>query len=140
MRTATCLFVSALLAAPTLAAANCYSVYTSQNRLVYQSTVAPIDLSMRISDAMRSRFPGNVFVMIPDETDCREIREGSGTTRPRLDAVGRAPGSANSSDQLLEASPLFRDIKPSEGSEAALRDARRSDGGAAAAASRGRGR
>ncbi len=111
MRSATCLFVSAFLCAPSLAAANCYSIYTTQNRLTYQSTVAPIDLSMRISDAMRARFPGDFFVMIPDDTDCREIREGS-TTRPRLDAVGQSGASATTPDRLLQASPLFRDLKP----------------------------
>ncbi|MEO8081624.1 MAG: hypothetical protein ABI641_13915, partial [Caldimonas sp.] len=74
MRIATCLVVSAVLAAPAAASANCYSMYTSQNQLTYQSTVTPIDLSMRISDAMRARFPGGFFVMIPDDSDCREIR------------------------------------------------------------------
>ena len=110
MRLSTCFLVSALLASPTLAAAGCYSVFSAENRLVYQSTVAPIDLSRRISDSMRDRFPRSFFVMTPDETDCRELRDGGRVTRPRLDAVGQVPGSAVSPDQLIEASPLFRDV------------------------------
>ena len=56
--------LGALLALPTLAGANCYSVYDAQNRLAFQSTVAPIDLSARISDGMRSRFPGGFFIKV----------------------------------------------------------------------------
>ena len=110
MRLSTCFLASALLASPTLAAAGCYSIFSAENRLVYQSTVPPIDLSRRISDAMRDRFPGGFFVMTPDETACRELRDGGRVTRPRLDAVGQVPGSAVSPDQLLEASPLFQDV------------------------------
>lgn len=127
MRTATCVFVSALLAAPAMASANCYSVFT-QNRLVYQSTATPIDLSRRISDAMRERFPGSYFVMVPDGADCPEVRAGGATTRPRLDAVGRVPGAEVSPDQLIEASPLFRQVPASGGSEAALRGSGRVSG------------
>lgn len=121
MRTATRVFVLALLAAPALASASCYSVFTSQNRLVYQSTATPIDLSRRISDAMRERFPGGYFVMVPGDVDCPEVRAGGATTRPRLDAVGRVPGAEVSPDQLIEASPLFREVPTSAGSDAALR-------------------
>ena len=95
----------ALLALPGLAAANCYSVYDGQNRLAFQSTIAPVDLSTRISDGMRARFPGGHLVMIPDDSDCREYRTGP-TLSPRFDAGG-SKGAETSPEQLLQA-PLLR--------------------------------
>jgi hypothetical protein len=91
---------------PSLASANCYSIYDAKNRLAFQSTVAPIDLSTRISEAMRARFPGGFLIMIPDESDCREFRTGP-TTSPRFDAGG-TPGAGPKPEQVLEASPLLR--------------------------------
>lgn len=96
----------ALLALPGVAWANCYSVYDGQNRLAFQSTIAPVDLSTRISDGMRARFPGGHLVMIPDDSDCREYRTGS-TLSPRFDAGG-AKGAEPSPEQMLQASPLLR--------------------------------
>ena len=51
----------ALAALPTASAANCYSVYDTQNRLVFQSTVTPIDLSGRISDDDAPALPREPF-------------------------------------------------------------------------------
>jgi len=102
---ATLVPLTALFALPSLAAANCYSVYDPQNRLAFQSTVAPVDLSGRISEAMRARFPGGYLVMIPDDSDCLEFRSGP-TVSPRFDGGNAA--AATSSDQLLQASPLMR--------------------------------
>lgn len=116
MRTSS-LTLLAMLLAPALAQANCYSVYDAQNRLSFQTTVAPIDLSRQISDAMRARFPGGYLVMIPDATDCRELRSG-GTVQPRFDAVGAARGSAAPAEQALEASPLLRGTRPTLGDSA----------------------
>jgi hypothetical protein len=90
---------------PGLASANCYSIYDAQNRLAFQSTVAPVDLSTRISEAMRARFPGGFLIMIPDEADCREFRTGL-TTSPRFDAAS-PPGAGPKPEQVLEASPLL---------------------------------
>ena len=56
-----------LLLLPSLASANCYSIYDAKNRLAFQSTVAPVDLSTRISESMRARFPGGHLIMIPDD-------------------------------------------------------------------------
>lgn len=106
MRTTSCLTLLAALAVPTLAEANCYSVYDAQNRLSFQTAVAPIDLSRPISEAMRVRFPGGFLVMIPDDTDCREFR--SSGIQQRFDAVGAVPGSATPAEQALQASPLLR--------------------------------
>lgn len=94
------------LALPGLAAANCYSIYDAKNRLAFQSTVAPVDLSVRIGDAMRSRYPGGYLVMIPDDSDCRDFRTG-GTVAPRFDA-GSSIGQTQNSNEMLQASPLLR--------------------------------
>ncbi len=100
------LSLAALFALPGFAAANCYSVYDPQNRLAFQSTVAPVDLSTRISEGMRGRFPGGHLVMIPDDSDCREYRTGP-TLSPRFDAGG-TKGAETRPEQMLQASPLLR--------------------------------
>ena len=105
----------------TVPPAEATAMYDAKNRLAFQSTVAPVDLSTRISEAMRARFPGGFLIMIPDESDCREFRTGP-TTSPRFDAGG-APGAAPKPEQVLEASPLMRGTG---GSSATTRDAGRS--------------
>jgi hypothetical protein len=92
-------------------AANCYSIYDGQNRLAYQSTVAPVDLSERISDAMRARFPGSFLVILPDDADCIEFRSGP-TISPRFDS-GTGSGVKTGSDpgRTLEP-PLLRSARP----------------------------
>ena len=105
-RPAALLTLATLLALPGLASANCYSVYDAHNRLAFQSTIAPVDLSTRISDGMRTRFPGGYLIMIPDDSDCREYRTGP-TLAPRFDAGG-AKGAEPSPEQMLQASPLLR--------------------------------
>jgi hypothetical protein len=100
------LSLAALFALPALASANCYSVYNAKNQLAFQSTVSPVDLSARISEGMRARFPGGHLTMVPDESDCREFRTGS-TLSPRFDAGG-AKGAEPGPEQMLEASPLLR--------------------------------
>ncbi len=87
MRTTARLTLALLVAMPALAQANCYSMFDSQNHLSFQSTVAPVDLSQRISEAMAQRFPGRHLVITPDTADCREVRASIEPTRPRT-----APG------------------------------------------------
>ncbi|MEO7057457.1 MAG: hypothetical protein ABI281_00240, partial [Caldimonas sp.] len=101
MRITSCLTLIAAVLLPAVAEANCYSVYDAKNRLSYQSNVAPIDLSIRIADAMRMRFPSGYMVMIPDESTCREFRSGS-TVQPRFDNLGMTNSTPN--DQLMQAS------------------------------------
>jgi hypothetical protein len=103
-RLSTLLPLCTLLALPGIAAANCYSMYDGQNRLVFQSTIAPIDLSTRISETMRSRFPGVFLIMIPDDSDCRELRTGIIVTR----FATTVPGAASPPEETLQA-PLLRD-------------------------------
>ncbi len=111
MRNLPCLTLLAATLLPAVASANCYSVYDTQNRLNYQSNVAPIDLSLRISDAMRSRFPTGYMVMIPDGEDCREFRSG-GTVQPRFDNLGMVNSTPN--NEVLLASPLMRNTRSTE--------------------------
>ena len=106
-RLTTLLPIAALLALPSLASANCYSIYDSQNRLTFQSTVAPIDLSSRIADAMRSRYPGSFLIMLPSDADCLEFRSGP-TLSPRFDSgTGSGQGVASERDRTFEA-PLLK--------------------------------
>lgn len=98
--------LAVLIVLPSVASANCYSIYDAKNRLAYQSTIAPVDLSTRISDGMRLRFPGGHLVMLPDDSDCREYRTGP-TVSPRFEAGG-APGTAQPPERTMEASPLLR--------------------------------
>jgi hypothetical protein len=98
--------LAVLLVMPSLASANCYSIYDAKNRLAFQSTIAPVDLSTRISEAMRARFPGGYLIMIPDDSDCREYRTGP-TVSPRFEAGG-TPGAEQPAERMLEASPLMR--------------------------------
>ena len=114
--------LAVLLALPSLAgAANCYSIYDTKNRLAFQSTVPPIDLSARISQTMRDRYPGGFLIIVPDDADCREYRTGP-VLSPRFDA-GKAP---EVSDETMQA-PLLRGASPPvTSSEGASRDAVRS--------------
>jgi hypothetical protein len=98
--------LAVLLVLPSLASANCYSIYDAKNRLAFQSTIAPVDLSTRISEAMRARFPGGYLIMIPDDSDCREYRSGP-IVSPRFEAGGAA-GVEQPAERMLEASPLMR--------------------------------
>ena len=98
--------LAVLLVLPGLASANCYSIYDAQNRLAFQSTIAPVDLSARISDGMRARFPGGHLTMVPDDSDCREYRTGP-TLSPRFEAGGAA-GTEQPPERTIEASPLLR--------------------------------
>ena len=101
-----CLSVSFALVLPGLANANCYSIYDAKNQLVFQSTISPVDLSKRISESMRERFPGGHLIIDPNDRSCREVRTGS-TLTPRFDAGGTRGAEARL-DRSLEASPLLR--------------------------------
>ena len=106
MRTTQALLpLAVLLALPGVAgAANCYSVYNGKNQLAYQSTVSPVDLSGRISQAMHESYPGGYLIIVPDDSDCREFRTGP-TVSPRFEN-GKATDTGNR-EQVFEA-PLLR--------------------------------
>ncbi|MGZ8259753.1 MAG: hypothetical protein ACXWUL_04270, partial [Caldimonas sp.] len=87
--------------------------YDAKNQLAFQSTVPPVDLSSRISVAMRERFPGGFLIIVPDDGDCREHRTGP-VTSPRFDS-GKAVEPTN---EVMQA-PLLRGAGPPIGSEGA---------------------
>lgn len=62
-----------LFSLPTLSLAYCFSVYTPQNQLVYQSTTTPIDLSRPISAGLSARYPNHHLVFIPDQSRCTPV-------------------------------------------------------------------
>ena len=62
------------LLAPFAASASCFFVYGAQNRLLYRSTVPPVDLSKPISEGVRARFSSGHLVMIPDESACPDLQ------------------------------------------------------------------
>lgn len=107
MRTTARLTLALLLSTPALAHAYCYSIYDANNHLSFQSTVAPIDLSQRISDAMAQRYPGRHLVILPDTTDCREVRASSEPNRPRVAAPGQ-PSPMLSNVEVETATPSPR--------------------------------
>jgi hypothetical protein len=98
--------LAVVLALPSLASANCYSIYDAKNQLAFQSSVSPIDLSTRISHEMRARFPGGYLIIIPDDADCRELRTGP-VVSPRFE-VTTVPGTEAPRNETIEASPLLR--------------------------------
>jgi hypothetical protein len=90
---------------PLAASANCYSIYSPRNVLVYQSTLNPVDLSRTLTEALRARFPGHHLVMDPDASSCSEVGAGSQAGRSERNASGRSRGT----EQILESSPVTRD-------------------------------
>src|SRR4029077_1085620 len=50
---------SLLCVIPSLAFANCFSIYSPQGQLVYRTTVVPIDLSLQITEGLQDRFPNH---------------------------------------------------------------------------------
>lgn len=66
-----------------LAAAQCYTVYDRDNRVVYQGRESPVDMSRPLHETMPGFHPGGHLVL-DNITDCQEMRE------PALQ-VGRRP-------------------------------------------------
>ena len=109
--THTLLPLALVLALPGLASASCYSIYDAKNQLAFQSAVPPIDLSTRISQAMRERYPGGHLTIVPDDSDCREYRTGP-LLSPRFD-----PGKAPEVREEMLTAPLLRNAPaPATGS------------------------
>jgi hypothetical protein len=75
------------LASP--AGAECFTVYDSAHRIVYQSDTTPIDLSGPIAPAMQARFPGGQLIISGDR-DCTFVNPGS----PVAVLAGPAPAGS----------------------------------------------
>ncbi len=76
MRSLPALAAALVCSLPTLSLAYCFSVYSPQNQLVYQSTSTPVDLSRQISAGLRERYPNHHLVFVPYESSCAEVGSG----------------------------------------------------------------
>lgn len=54
--------VASLLAAASWQALACYTVYDSNNRVMYRGEKAPVDMSVPLHDTLPQRFPGGQMV------------------------------------------------------------------------------
>lgn len=106
-RPTTVLLASLALLGSGQAAAHCFMVFDPQQRLVYQSTEAPFDLSEPLSQGLAKHFPRHHLVMTDSAADCAPVdararaalplppAEGSATAaRQRLPARRNAPATA----------------------------------------------
>ena len=57
-----------LAAAPAAHAVQCFSMFDTANRLLYQGTQTPVDLSQPVSQEMRSFFPNRYLVISFSQT------------------------------------------------------------------------
>ena len=98
------------LAWPAAAEASCFSVFNRANQLVFQSVLAPVDLSQPIGLVMQRRYPGHHLVWSEELDTCREIG-GSVPAGERSQTAGRIfPAGSAANRSPLERSPLFQDI------------------------------
>jgi hypothetical protein len=67
-----CLLLCSLLGSASMQAAACYTVYDRSDRLVYHGSTPPVDMSLRIHEALAARFPGGHMVF-DAATDCPDI-------------------------------------------------------------------
>ena len=102
MRFLSAFTASLLCAIPSLSCANCYSIYSPQDKLVYRSTVVPIDLSLPISNGLRVRFPKHQLVFVADETMCSEIGVAANTGSAAERAASRIADFGRPNDSSLQ--------------------------------------
>src|SRR5690349_15646353 len=80
-----------LLGLASLPAFACYTVYDSSNRVVYQSTQPPVDMSRPLHETLPARFPGGSMVF-DDSRECSVINSV---------ALGNGGQSVRTSSPLL---------------------------------------
>jgi hypothetical protein len=66
------LLFGSLLAAASLQAMACYTVYDRSNRVLYQGEQPPVDMSLPIHQTVPARFPGGHMVF-DTTTDCSTV-------------------------------------------------------------------
>jgi hypothetical protein len=82
----------ALIAGLALAGANamaCYTVYDGSNRVIYQSTEAPVDMSQPLHNALERRFPAGASMVFNQGAVCTPVSLAQ-VSRP---AVGIIPAN-----------------------------------------------
>jgi hypothetical protein len=102
MRFLSAVTASLLCAIPSLSFANCYSIYSPQDQLVYRSTVVPIDLSLPISDGLKARFPNHQLVFVANETMCTEVGAVANSGSAVQRAASRFTDSSRPNDSSLQ--------------------------------------
>jgi hypothetical protein len=63
------IFCTLGLLAATQASA-CYTVYDTNNRVLYQGLDAPVDMSLHVKDALRARFPAGAHMAFDQTNQC----------------------------------------------------------------------
>jgi len=61
------------------AGALCFSIYDASETLIYRASMAPIDLSRPISEAMAQQFPGG-RLLITDDRPCQIFSPSPGSS------------------------------------------------------------
>lgn len=115
MRISAIAFAFVCLCASASAGAHCYSMYDGQNRLVYRSAEAPVDMSRPLSETMEVQYPGRTLVVAADDIRCvrlaeAEVRPTAGrkaTSKLRSQPFIEVPGSNAPVGDVLRQSPLF---------------------------------
>jgi hypothetical protein len=53
--------------------ASCYLVYDGQDKVIYQGSIPPVDMSLPVSDQIRARFPGGHLVFMTEGVSCSAV-------------------------------------------------------------------
>lgn len=69
------LVLAAGLASAGTASAACFTVFDAADRVVYQSTSPPVDISLPISQAVAAVYPRNYHLLMADDAYCPGIDE-----------------------------------------------------------------
>jgi hypothetical protein len=116
MKTKYALLGGLLMLAGANAMAACYTVYDAANRVVYQGTEAPVDMSLPLHEALSQRFPRGAQLVFDQSSTCTpvglaQLPRPTGTDVPpntiRLERVNSRPTSSGPS-------PLFTERKTAE--------------------------
>jgi len=91
IRTCTRLVAVAWMALPLLASAACYQLFDQKNKLVLQSSTAPVDTSKPYSEEVARLYPGHSLIIGPSGP-CREIDEvNRGSVKLPAQPLDRGP-------------------------------------------------
>lgn len=103
------------------AAAECFTVYDSANRIIYRSDSSPIDLSGRIGPALQAQFPGGQLIISDDDRSCTFISPAS----PVSVMAGMARGGGTVSTVSAPAPGASMDVVSSDQSASGVVGCRR---------------
>jgi hypothetical protein len=116
-------FKLALLCGLALAGANamaCYTVYDSQNRVVYQGVDAPVDMSLQLHETLQKRYPGthmvfdlsNVCTPISIAQVARPTSEAVPVNTIRIERSGRTVSPSSTAPLLTDLQTAQRSNLP----------------------------